>query len=243
MSDALTAALARIAALEAEVSRSRKPEHNSFTPEVVRDALTRDPIGTLTRLGVPVDFVTKVAVAHALGDQAPPELKALAAMGPQVSHAQALDSKVETLSRQISSMTEAEKKKARANEFKALTADKTKYPSLAKALQEDPTLLDDEMDSMGESAEEFASKLEARLSKVAKVFAPPPASEESADPADAPQGDPAHQADPSPKVKPATTSGNVPALPQSTPGVFTEAEHAKLRDEMIRKYTSGEKTP
>lgn len=197
--------------------------------------MTQDPVGVLTRLGVPVDFVTKVFVANALGDQAPPELKALAAMGPQVSHAAALDSKVESLSRQISTMTEAEKKKAAVQSFKELAKDKTKYPSLAKALETEPSYIDDELAFMEGSAEEYAAKLEGRLSKAAKVFAPPPpASEANADTS----GTPETQADQSTKVKPATTSGSVPALKQSTPGVFTEEEHAKLRDEIVRKYSS-----
>lgn len=232
MSDAITAALSRIAALEAQVASARTPAEkpaNQFNMDAFLQAFVSDPVGTMTRMGAPVDHITKVLVANAMGDSAPPELKMLAAMGPQVSHAKALDSKVEALSRQLSSFTESAKKGTRES-FKALANDKTKYPHLAKALAADPELINSDWDAHGGSAEELAAKLEGTHARVAKIYAPPAASDESAE----------TTTDPSTQVKPAAMGGNntVPPLPVAKPGVFTEDDHVKLRNEIVAKYSS-----
>ncbi len=228
MSD--TAALIqKLAQLEAEVSsmrRSAKQESQGFTLDQIRDAYASDPVGFAKQIGVPVDHVTRVFVANAMGDQAPPELKVLASMGPQVNAARALDSKVEALSRQISTMTESQAKQSKRKSFEALTADKSKYPNLSKAASADPTLAE-EFESYGGTPEEFATRMENRL----KLVAPPAptASDANAD-------DP----DPSTQVTPAGTpnDGGVPPIPKKAEGVFTQEDHQKLRDEIVRKHSS-----
>jgi hypothetical protein len=233
MSDVSEAALQRIAALEAEVSgyrRQAKPEPQ-FNMEAFRQDFIADPVGTMQRLGAPVDHVTRVLVANAMGEQAPPELKMLAAQGPQVNAARALEARVEALSRQLSDVTAASSKKATRESFQAITADKSKYPHLAKAVSADPSLVEDELGSHGGTAEELAAKLEARLSKVAAIYAPPAASSN------------AETQDQSTQVAPATTgglSGGVPPLTQKPSGVFTPEDHARLRDECVRKATSSQ---
>jgi uncharacterized phage infection (PIP) family protein YhgE len=218
--------LSRIAAMESELAtlRAVKPRTDPpFDPEKFRQAFYADPVGMVTKMGVPVDHVTRVLVANALGDQAPPELKVLAAMGPQMSAVQAASAQVEELSRRLSSYEQKEQSAARAQSVKALISDKTKYPHLAKAFAADPSILDD---LGGENAEEAAAKMEKRFSLVA----PPPASVENAD-----------ASGQSTQSKPATVgalSGEVPPLPQPKSGVLTQDEDRKLRDEIVRKYSS-----
>lgn len=228
--------MSRLASLEAEVSgyraRAKEPEKPSFDPVAFRSAFVADPVGTMTRMGAPVDHITRVLVANAMGDQAPPELKVLAAMGPQVSATHALDSKVETLSRQLSALVDSQTKKGARESFQALAADKSKYPHLAKAYAADSSLFDEDV-SRGGNAEEIASALETRLKKVASAYGvtTPTASEVDADP----------QQDPSTQVKPAlasTMSGDPPTPPKDKAGLFTQEDHARLRDEIIRKASS-----
>lgn len=229
--DKLATALSRIAQLETEVQgyRARKPEH-TLDPAVIRAALTADPIGALKQMGVPVDHVTRVIVANAMGDSAPPELRVLAAMGPQVTAQHALDAKVEALSRQLTSLTSAAQSNGVRESFKAVAKDKSKYPHLAKAFAADPALFDEELAKHGGNAEEFATRQEARLLQVgAAMGLPPTASEETA----------ADTADHSSQVKPAlaSTMGGAPPLPKEKQGVFTQEDHASLRDEIVRKHT------
>jgi hypothetical protein len=228
MSEAL---IQKLAQLEAEVSAMRKAARETPAPQfnldAFRQAFVSDPVGTMTKMGAPVDHITRVLVANAMGDQAPPELKVLASMGPQVNAQHALNSQVEALSRQISTLTEASTKDARRKSFQTLTSDKSKYPNLSKAASADPTLLE-EFESYGGTAEDFATRMENRL----KLVAPPapPASEANAD----------DKPDQSTQVTPAGTpnDGGVPPIPKKTAGVFTQEDHAKLRDEIVRKALS-----
>jgi hypothetical protein len=226
LAKALNTALSRIASLEAQAAGAR-PKRND-EPSVSLSALIADPVGAMTRAGVPVEHITKVLVANAMGDQAPPELRMLASMGPQVTAQRALDEKVEALSRQLSALTSP--KPPTAESVKALTSDKSKYPHLARALAADPSFFSDDELAAGGSAEEFAARAEARLSKMATVFAPPAASDANAD-----------HADQSTQVKPAdspATAGGVPPIPKPVVGAFTPEDHAKLRDEIVRKANS-----
>lgn len=229
MSDVL---LQKLAQLEAEVSALRKgarePQAPQFDPNTFLRQLVTDPVGTLTRHNLPVDHVTRVLVANAMGDQAPPELKVLAAMGPQVSAQRALAEQVDALSRRLTDLTSP--KPPSVDSVKALTADKAKYPHLAKALAADPAFFTDAEIAAGGSAEEFAAQAEARLSKMAAVYAPPPASEANADP-----NGQSKQAAPADTP---VTSGGVPPIPKPTGASFTQEDHVKLRDEIVRKHTS-----
>ncbi len=231
MSDALLAKLAQLEATVSELTRARKAEReepSGYSPEQIRQAFASDPVGFARSMNVPIEHVTRVLVANAMGDAAPPELKVLASMGPQVNATYALDSKVEALSRQLSALNESQSKKSKRESFQALTADKSKYPNLSKAVSADPSLVE-EMEAHGGTAEEYATKMEKRLS----VFAPPPASEVAAD-------EPGH----STKAEPAGTpnSGGVPPIPNRAVGAFTQEDHNRLRDEIVRK-ASSQSTP
>jgi hypothetical protein len=228
----LDTAIARIAQLEAEVSRSRaakaeaKPLPAQLDPQAVARAIVADPHGTLTRMGVPTEHVAKVLMGNLMGDQAPPEWKVLAQMGPQMSATNALNSTVEQLRQRLD---EAEARVARQS-FQALAGDKQKYPHLAKAFAADPSLFEGDVAAVRGSAEEAAAALEARLSKMAAVIAPPPASSEDA--ATAAQ---------STQSKAQTTGGldpTPPPIPSDKPGAWSEEEHRRIRDEVVRKHTS-----
>lgn len=224
---ALDTALSRLASLETEVSGYRKrpaEDTNKFDPVAFRQSFITDPIGQMTKMGVPVDHITRVMVAHAMGDEAPPHLKALAQMGPQVSATHALDDKVESLSRQISALVAKEGKTSARERLHALAKDKTAYPSLASVLESHPSFFDDDL-SDGANVEDFAKRHEERLSKIM----PRPASDENAD-----------TTVQSMQNKPATAgtiSGDPPPLPTKPAGVFTQEDHFKLRDEIVRKFS------
>ncbi len=227
MSEApLDIALKKLALLEQEVSTLRKGAREpQFDFNAFRQAFVADPVGTMTKAGIPTEHITRVLVANAMGDQAPPELKALAAMGPQMNAAQALTEKVESLSRQFSDFTSGVQKRGKRESFQALIADKTKYPSLSKVAGANPDLFSEELEAHGGTAEEFAAKLE----KMFSVVAPPPASD----------ADAGKQPDQSPQVKPAdTTAGGVPHLSTQAAGVLTKEADAKLKAEILKKYES-----
>lgn len=224
---ALDTAMSRIASLETEVSGYRKrpaEDTNKFDPAAFRQAFVQDPIGQMTKMGVPVDHITRVMVAHAMGDEAPPHLKVLAQMGPQVSATHALDDKVETLSRQLSTLLAKEGKTSARERLHALAKDKTAYPSLSSVLESHPSYFDDDL-SDGANVEDFAKRHEERLSKII----PRTASNGNAD-----------TTAPSMQSKPATAgtiSGDPPPIPTKPVGVFTQEDHSKLRDEIVRKFS------
>lgn len=229
----LETALNRIAQLERDSANARKPapEKPGFDPAAFARAFTADPVGTMKQMGVPVDHTTRVLVAHAMGDTAPPELKMLAQMGPQVAQQSALSSDVQALRQRLETYEARDARKATLESFKALTADKAKYPHLTKALSADPSLFDEDLAKHGGSAEEIAAQLEARQAKVAAVYAPPPAST-NADPQQA-------QSTQSKQAPSATGLDPTPPPITATPrGLITPQEDASLKAEIIRKYTS-----
>jgi hypothetical protein len=223
MSDEL---LRRLATMESELASLRKPAAPAFDPNQFRQAFINDPVGTLTRMGAPVDHITKVLVANAMGDQAPPELKVLASQGPQLMAQQALEAQVEALSRQLSTMSASSQKAGLRESLKTIGSDKSKYPNLSKAVAADPSLLDEELASHGGTAEELAAKVEARLAKVAAIYAPPSASAADAD-----------DDTPSTQGKPAGNDG-VPPLQAKSPGAPTREELDRLKAEVLHKYNS-----
>lgn len=223
----------RIALMERELSTLRaRPAEQKFDANAFISAMMVDPHGTLAKMGARkdhLDHLTKVFVANAMGNEAPPQLQMLAAMGPQVNATHALDSKLEALSRQFSELTESQKRNGVRESFKALTADKVKYPHLSKAYAANPALFDEALNGTG-TAEEIAKTMEERHAAIAKIYAPTPAASENADTAttQSTQSQPAAGGiDPTP-----------PPIPKASTGVWSEAEHVRLRDELVRKYTS-----
>lgn len=224
MSEDLNAKLlARIAAMESELATFRAKRAEAAPVDHSKElatSLARDPVGTMTRLGIPVDHTTKILVAHALGDAAPPELKMLAAMGPQVSATNALASDLQAMRQRL----EGFEAKAARESAKALASDKSKYPHLAKALAADPSLFEDEL-AKGTSVED----LEARVARVAKVYSPP-ASEADADTQQA-ESTNGKQAQAEVPLDPTP-----PPIAKKAAGVFTPEDHVSLRDEIVRKF-------
>lgn len=228
--------LARLAQMEQELASLRSPKAAPADPNQINIAMLQqqfvsDPVGTMARLGLPQDHITRVLVASAMGEQAPPELKVLAAMGPQVSAQRALDAKLETLSRRIEDFSS----QGKLERFKALASDKSKHPHLAKAYAADPSLFDEDI-AAGGTAEELATKMEARLSKVAAVYSPPPASDANAEPV-------VQSSQDQPALTGTPLQGVPPIPPQQKPGVFTQEDHVRLRDEIVRKFASVQEPP
>jgi len=221
--------LARLAALETELSqyraqRAAAKEPVDHTKELQRQLL-QDPVGTMQRMGLPVDHMTRVLVANALGDQAPPELKVLAQMGPQVSATNALASDLQAMRQRMEELEAERKATAVRASFKAQAQDKQKYPHLAKAVSADASLFEDDI-ARGVTAEE----LESRLARVAKAVAPAASTEY----AEIPQ-------DPSTQVQAQEGEVSVdptpPPIPQKPRGLFTPEEHEALKGEILRKYS------
>jgi hypothetical protein len=227
--------LSRFAALEAEVSnyrsQSRRPAEDPA--KLFREEMVRDPHGTMARYGVPADYVTKRLIAKQMIDAGvplPDELQGLAGLGTQLSATSALENKLEQLSRQVSSIVDSGAKASARQSFQALSANKAKYPNLAKAIAADPDLFNEALSAHGGTAEEFAAAEEARLARVAKVLGAPvtstaPVTTDVQSKQDAP-----------------ATAGNlnsemppVSAAPQSH-----DARRAALKAEILKTYGGGD---
>lgn len=240
----LTQVLTKIATLEAELAgyRSQKTAAPVFDETAFRRSMTNDPHGTMAKMGINTDHVTRVMVAKtmaAMGQDVPPQLGVLAEMGPQINAVSALQTQLEQLSRQVSEMAAGGQKASTTTSFKALAVDKAKYPHLSKAYAADPSLFDDDLDGHKGSAEELATKLETKQAKAfkamgIKVETAQPASENKA-------GDSVVQSQQDvPAATAASLSNEVPPLPQGKAGLWTDADHAKLRDEIVRKHDSAQ---
>lgn len=227
----LDMALARIAALESEKSTAnaaRAPQ----TPALDPRQMAIDPIGTMTRAGVPVDHITRVLVAHAMGDQAPPELRVLAQMGPQVSATQALSSDIGQLRQRLDAYETRDKQQAVRQSFSALAVDKTKYPTLAAAYARDPKLFDSDMEAHRGDAAALADSLEARLKALASAVTPTASTADAAkqDQSKSPAGEQVKQAQGVDNTPPPLPTGN-------KSGSFTQEDHQALKERIIKKYS------
>lgn len=224
---ALDTAMARIASLEADSARRASV---SAPQGIDPRALINDPVGTLTRAGLPLDHISKVMVAHVMGDQATPEMRMYSAMGPQVSATQALASDVQAMRQRFEKLDERDRKEAVRSSFTALSADKVKYPLLAAAMVKNPKLFDSDVGSHQGDASALAENLEGRLKATAEAVGYiPPASNANADGAQG-QSTQTKQAQGSVDTTP-------PPLPQPKQGVFTHETHEQLKEKILRKYS------
>lgn len=232
MSDIDPKILARMAAMEQELSTLRaRPQAApvAFDPAAFARSMAQDPMGTLGKYGVPVEHVTKVLVAHALGDQAPPEARFAATQGQQVSAMMKMQSEFEAMRQSLASFEADKARSSTRDSLKSLTSDKSKYPNLGAAFAADPSLFDSDLASHKGDATALAQTLEDRLAKTAAalgVKVPQTASSDTA----AATGQSTQAT--------AQTGGIDPTPPSSTAkprGVFDETEHARLRDEIVRK--------
>jgi hypothetical protein len=224
VSDKLDAALSRIAALEAEL-RSRPAAPAGISAR----AINEDPIGTLSKSGVDIQHLARVFVAHTLGDSAPPELRSLAMMGPQVSATRQLSDDVQAMRQRLDDYESREKQSAARKSFSALATDKSKYPALAAAFAKSPAVFDGDVDSHKGEAAALAESLESKLKALGLA---PPASTESAETAQ-PQSSQGKQAQPAGAVD--TTP---PPLPQNQSGALTQETAAQLKERILRKYSA-----
>lgn len=219
----LQTAFAKIAQLEEALSKSKKEAPPST---VDLRQLEADPIGTLAKHGANIDHYTKHFVANAMGDQAPAHLKEYVKMGQQLSNTtQTIESKIESLGRRLDEVVGG----SRRESFQKLAADKDKYPHLAAAYAADPSLFEDEV-SQGSEAAEIATKLEARLAKLAPVFRPPTASAETA----ATDSAQVQQAKPAPTA--GALQGDPPPIVQPKPGAVTDDVYAQIKAEVVSQY-------
>jgi hypothetical protein len=158
----LDAAIARIATLESELRGKKASASTTIDP----NELVRDPLGAMKRAGVPLDHITKIIVAQAMGDQAPQQLREYVAMSQYTSAAQqALATEIQSLRQRVDAYEARDRQDAARKSMQALVADKQKYPTLADALERDPSIFDEELSSGGDVSA-IADKLEARLSRV-----------------------------------------------------------------------------
>lgn len=224
--------LSRIAALE-----GRPAQPAGLDPR----ALTADPVGTLTRAGVPVEHVLQVLLANHLGDQAPPQLRALAAQGPLVSQTQSLSADVQAVRQRLDQLDAREKQAVLRQSFSGLTADKQKYPLLAAAFAKNPGVFDTDLASHQGDAAALADSIEARLKAIVSVVAPSPtASSENAGTAQV-QSTQDKQAQSQAAVGTTGIDNTPPPMPQSTQkqGVFTPTDHEALKAKVLAKAQSG----
>jgi hypothetical protein len=231
----IEAALARIAAMESELSgyrsKAKEPPPKQFDPSAFVKAFIDDPISVMQKMGVPKEHVTKILVADALGKDAPPALQMQRHMGAQINTTTELSQKLDDLSRRLEALSDKDARQGTRESLNKLISDKSKYPHLATALAKDPSFFDDDIASHKGDAEALATTLEARSAKYAGVLGAKvqPASVEKAD-----QTEPKDQ-----YGKPATvgsTTVDVPPIPQKQQGAWTEDDDRTLRDEMVRKY-------
>lgn len=236
MSDSETALLARIAALEAELSGHRK--QRTAIPSDVRNTILRDPVAALEQMGV-LEAVSKAVVAKAVGPNAP-HYQNIMTSARTDANAVLVDSLLEEIN-SLRQRVDTVDSKARLGETKGAlhkaAADKTKYPHLASALAADSELFDSEVSSHRGSADELAQAIEARLSREAKALGikTPPASQGNAD--NATTTATSTQA----KAQTASTmAGDPPPIPRSHSGPnFTEVDQKALRDEIVRNVERG----
>ncbi len=229
---ALSTAIGRIAAMESEL-RSKPaaaPGKAGIDLDEVRQGLLLDPLGFMQKLGFQphqINHAKTVFVSDFLGDKAPPDMRLAAAQGPQLIATQATNSAVAELSRRLDELSNSGLKAAKRESFKAITASKDKHPNLSKAVTADEDDLMAELDAFKGTAEEFATAKEAKLSKLASVFAPQPASVNNAD-----------TKDQSSKVAPAPLAGGlntVQSVVSDKPAGWTAESHATLRDKIVHK--------
>lgn len=227
-----TDALTRIAALENELARLR----SAASPQAIKQQLVTNPAGFFASLSLTPEertHVQRVTVAEALGDQAPPEMKMFAALGPQIAQSSQLATAIQDLSRRMDELVVAPRKaEATRESVKALIADKTKYPHLSVAFTANPALLDAKLKGRSGEAADIATDLEAEAALFATAYG------YKAEPAQAASENAEEKEAPSIQSKPAPLAGarmDVPPIPGAVVGPLTPEEDTKLKEEFLRK--------
>lgn len=229
--------------MEAELSKLRSQNRNP-EPQIdlakLKEQLIQDPTGFLANVMKLSEHerlhVNRVNFAHMLGDQAPQEMRYLAQLGPQVAQQSALAAAVNDLSRLVDEQVVKPKKAESTREsIKALLADKAKYPHLATAIANNPTLLDSKVIGRTGSAEEIVQALESEAAAYATAFGVKPApAQPASDNADSNKAAQSTESKSAPLA--GTPVGDPPPLPPPSPGPITPDEDKRIREELSRKY-------
>lgn len=220
----LAAALNRIAQMEERLAAKPAP---ASTPSPNAPDPTADPVGFLVAKGVPFEHAMSHFLAQALGENAPPHIKEYVRGSKQMgATAASLETKLEAIGRRLDEVTSG----TRAERFKALAADTSKYPHLARAYAADPSLFDGEVGS-GNDVAEIAQKAETRLAKLAPALGAPPAASAAQAAVSIAQGQ---------NAKPAPTAdalqGTPPPIQQPKPGAVTPDVYAQLKAEVVKAH-------
>lgn len=228
--------LARIAQLESDNAGLKKAATRAgIDPR----ELAVDPSAALSKAGVSPTDITNLLIAQAMGDKAPQELKVLLKTGQQVNAAHtALSSEVKTLSQRLAEYESRDAKAAARKSFIALASDKQKYPTLAAAVERDPSMFDEEL-SGGDAAD--ADRLEARYARVVAPKAP--AAIDSSAAKDAGQSTQAKATeDKSAGVGTAGGAIVLPAIPTPhTTGPVTAEAHEAIKQAVLQQAQAGNK--
>lgn len=229
MSDAL---YSKIAALETELAGLRA--NNS--PHAIKQRLVSNPVGFYSSLGLTPDektHVQRITVADALGDQAPPEMRMLAQLGPQMAQQSQITQALADLSRRVEELVVAPKKaEATRESLKALIADKVKYPFLSAATTTNSALLDAKLKGRTGEAADIANELEAEAKQFAEAYGFKAPAQPASDNADTKEAQ-------SQQSKPAPLAGvvnDVPPLPGAKAGPLTDDEDARIKADIRRRY-------
>ena len=230
---ALDTAIARISTMEGELRA--KPKAAETPPAPVfdifkfRQALALDPVGTMRSMQMSPEHIEHVRTSllvDQLGDNAPAHLRMTVQQGPQMMAVAAQGESLAMLSRRLDERDAREQSTAKRESFKSISANKEKYPNLAKAVAADPELIS-ELEKHGGTAEEFAASQEAKLTKLAAVFAPPAGSVKP------------DNSDQSKQVMPTPLAGALggdPPVIVKNPGGWSRDAFTKTRDEIVQKY-------
>lgn len=143
--------LARIADMEAAVAESRKatsytapPPQERATPPIDINAINADPLRALAALGVDVTNVQRQIVAQALGNEAPPELRAQAAVSGQLANVMR---ELNELKQANAAMGNELRRRDYSNGLQeyASSVDASKFPNVAVALSKDAKRVQSEL--------------------------------------------------------------------------------------------------
>lgn len=235
MSDTENKLLERLAALENELSGKRQ---NDGKPVFDKRRATLDPINYFREQGLDVEHLSRHFVANAMGKDCPPQLAAMVQMGPQIAATSNLEALVQSLAETVKGIVDKTNHSELVASVKNSTVDPSKYPTLAAAIKTDPTLLDNEIKSLGKIADSSKAfeQIEAKLVPYAKAFGFKP---QPTTPSENKSSTTGTITETSPDFKSANqglAGTEVPSLISEATGVMTDDMSEKLKNAVLKKY-------
>lgn len=240
MSDTENKLLERLAALENELSGKRRDDGK---PTFDKRRATLDPINYFREQGLDVEHLSRHFVANAMGKDCPPQLAAMVQMGPQIAATSNLEALVQSLAETVKGIVDKTNHSELVASVKNTTVDPSKYPTLAAAVKTDPTLLDNEIKSLGKIADSSKAfeQIEAKLAPYAKAFGfvapkqqPTPGSENKTG-----ESSTSTITETKPEFRSANqglSGTEVPPLIPDATGVMTDDMQEKLKNAVLKKY-------